>query len=71
MVAANQNQKAKYIGDEHLVILPSKNYIANLKKTQISCIQINNFPTSKGILTVHGKKQIKNVFKIRNKDVGN
>ena len=32
VVAANQNQKAKYTRNERVVILPNKNYIVNLKR---------------------------------------
>ena len=31
MVAAKQNQKSKYTGEERILILPNKNHIVNLK----------------------------------------
>ena len=34
MVAAKQNQKSKYTGEERILILPNKNHIVNLKNSK-------------------------------------
>ena len=40
MVAAKQNQKSKYTGEERILILPNKNHIVNLKNSKSHVLEL-------------------------------